>query len=173
MHICHCGQLDEIEIPDEVVEVKQLLNDMILDKVGIDFNFLHIFKDGKEYKVCGVLDFNEPMPIDDKVVSCELRFNLGDHDIPIEEYKKYSRNVGSVIDSFADTLLTVFPQGDVKFMVTKNNDIPGRFYLCFYNTVDDKGEFLSDDEINSTMAWNLALIFTDCDLKITYLVESY
>ena len=172
-HICYCGKLDELEIPDELVEVKQLLNDRTLDKAGIEFDFLNIFKGDKEFKIYAVLDFNEPMPISDKVISCELRFNMGDHDIPIEEYTEYSRNVSSVIDHFADTLLNVFPQGDVKLMVTKNDDIPQRFFLCFYNTVDEDGEFLSETEINNTMAWDLALIFTECDLKITYLIESY
>lgn len=167
MHICHCGQLDEIEIPDEVVEVKQLLNDMILDKVGVDFNFLYIFKDGKEDKVCGVLDFNEPIPTEDNIISCEVRFNTGDHEVPIKEYKN------SILDVIDEILSIVFPQGDVKLMTTENDDEIDRFYLCFYNTVDASGDLLSDDETNDIMAWNLALIFTECDLKITYLIESY
>lgn len=167
MHICYCGHLDELEIPDKLVEVKQLFNDMILDKVGVDFNFLYIFKDGKEDKVCGVLDFNEPMPTEDNIISCEVRFNTSDHEMPIKEYKN------SIIYVFDEVLSTVFPQGDVKLMTIENDDKINGVYLCFYNTVDANGDLLSDSETNDIMARNLALIFTECDLKITYLVESY
>ena len=166
-HICYCGHLDELEIPNEQVEVKQLFEDMILDKVGVDFNSLYIFDNGKENKISGVLDFNEPIPTEDNIVSCEVRFNTGDHEVPIKEYKN------SILDVFDEILSIVFPQGDVKLMTTENDDEIDRFYLCFYNTVDASGDLLSDDETTDIMARNLALIFTECGLKITYLVESY
>ena len=177
LHICHCGRLTKINIPDTLEELRNDIFSESIDKLGIEFNdFITISNNGIN-KVQAVLDFMsaENLTVDDKpTLLIELRWATPEGDIDI---KSYTNDVNRVIDLFAESILENFPNKEIVFLKSTPSKNSTKFYIGLTDILeevkDEEGNFQEyvPKDVDMLIPYYLSRLIIDCKLDIIYIVK--